>query len=189
MKINDRLSTSSNLLKLVMTLCILIINTGCQSTHNGSVDSQYSQYYLWIKSLSLNELLDETNKQKNNIASGYFSAEVNLAMLYALPNSPIYNPYTAKTKLNKLAPNPLQAVQISSTDFGFITMMKDQLNQQILTLNKLLLTEQKSQKSKAILEGNNIEHDALRVQFLKLKQQIKQLKKIELDINEQEQKL
>jgi hypothetical protein len=161
--------------------------SGCQLTEVSRNDSQYSHYYLWLKSLSSNELLEETTKQKQNISSGYFDAEVNLALLYSLPNSPIYNPYTAKTTLNKLAIEPEQAIQISAADFGFISMMKDQLNQQILTLNKLILTEQLSQETQTLLKGKETEHAELMLKFQKIKQQINQLKKIEFDINNQEQ--
>lgn len=173
--------------KYYLLLSLIFINlSGCQLTEKAKNDSQYSHYYLWLKSLSSKELLAETHKQKDNINNGYFDAEVNLALLYALPNSPIYNPYTAKTTLNKLTIAPEQAVQISAADFGFISMMKDQLNQQILTLNKLILTEQLSQENQTLLKGKESEHAALMVQFQKLKQQINQLKKIEFDINNQE---
>ena len=174
--------------KLYLLLLLGFINlSGCQLTEVTKNDSQYSHYYLWLKSLSSKELLEETHKQKENINNGYFDAEVNLSLLYALPNSPIYNPYTAKTTLNKLTIPPEQAVQISAADFGFISMMKDQLNQQILTLNKLILTEQLSQENQTRLKGKETEHASLMVQFQKLKQQINQLKKIEFDINNQTQ--
>lgn len=174
------------------TYCLLLIAvfinlSGCQLTESSRDGSQYSHYYLWLKSLSSEELLAETHKQKQNIDSGFFDAEVNLALLYSLPNSPIYNPYTAKTTLNKLTISPQQAVQISAADFGFISMMKDQLNQQILTLNKLIITEQLSQENQTLLKGKETEHAALQIQYQKLKQQINQLKKIEFDINNQEQ--
>lgn len=174
--------------KFCIILLLVFINlSGCQLTETTKSDSQYSHYYLWLKSLSSKELLEETNKQKESINNGYFDAEVNLALLYALPNSPIYNPYTAKTTLNKLTISPEQAVQISAGDFGFISMMKDQLNQQILTLNKLILTEQRSQDNQTLLKGKEAEHASLMIQFQKLKQQINQLKKIEFDINNQAQ--
>lgn len=189
MIINKHLSKVMFLIKISIIFLWLLIGSGCQLNQNPPNEYQYSHYYLWIKSLSSNELLNEVNKQKQNISSGYYSAEINLAMLYALPKSPIYNPFTAKTMLNKIVPNAQQAMQISSTDFGFIIMMKDQLNQQILTLNKLLLAKETSQELQASLKVNVTEKTRLMRQLLKLKQQIKQLKKIELDINEQEQKL
>jgi hypothetical protein len=170
---------------LILATCIFL--SGCQLTENRPIESQYSHYYLWLKSLSSDELLIEVSKQKQNILSGYYDAEVNLALLYSLPNSPIYNPYSAKTKLNKLSPELQEAVLISSSDFGFLTMMKDQLNRQILTLNKLILTEQDSQETQSLLKGKKIEHEALMVKYQKLKQQINQLKEIEFDINNQEQ--
>ncbi|GAA6203623.1 hypothetical protein [Thalassotalea sp. SU-HH00458] len=174
-------------LKMTPLLLLFFIHlTGCQLTEKSNDDSQYSHYYLWLKSLSNQELLKETDKQKQNITDGYFKAEVNLALLYALPNSPIYNPYTAKTTLNKLTIPPEQAVQMSAADFGFISMMKDQLNQQILTLNKLILTEQLSQENQSLLQSKAAERSSLMSQIQKLKQQINQLKKIEIDINNQE---
>jgi len=188
-KTNKKLLKGRRLIKLSTILLWLLISSGCQLTQKPPIEDQYSHYYLWIKSLSSNELLNESIKQKQNISGGYYNAEVNLAMLYALPKSPLYNPYTAKTKLNQLTLQPNQAVQLSSTNFGFITMMKDQLNQQILTLNKLLLTKQVLQEHQATLKGKVTEHKTLMLKSLKLKQQIIQLKNIELDINEQEQKL
>ncbi|MDO6447186.1 hypothetical protein Q4493_15550 [Colwellia sp. 1_MG-2023] len=169
-----------------LTILVLAHLTGCQLTEKSTNDSQYSHYYLWLKSLSNQELLKETDKQKHNITGGFYEAEVNLALLYALPNSPIYNPYTAKTTLNKLTIAPEQAVQMSAADFGFISMMKDQLNQQILTLNKLILTEQLSQENQSLLQSKVSERASLMSQIQKLKQQINQLKKIEIDINNQE---
>ena len=189
MIINKNLLKGNSLIKLSTILLWLLISSGCQLTQKQPTEDQYSHYYLWIKSLSSNELLNESIKQKQNISGGYYNAEVNLAMLYALPKSPLYNPYTAKTKLNQLTLQPNQAVQMSSANFGFITMMKDQLNQQILTLNKLLLTKQALQEHQAALKGKVTEHKTLMLKSLKLKQQIIQLKNIELDINEQEQKL
>lgn len=176
----------SRLKMLSLILLMFVHLTGCQLTEKNINDSQYSHYYLWLKSLSNQELLKETDKQKQNITGGYFDAEVNLALLYALPNSPIYNPYTAKTTLNKLTIAPEQAVQMSAADFGFISMMKDQLNQQILTLNKLILTEQLSQENQSLLQSKTSEQASLMSQIQKLKQQINQLKKIEIDINNQE---
>jgi hypothetical protein len=170
---------------LLFAICVNL--SGCQLTETSNNESQYSHYYLWLKSLSSKELLVETDKQKHNINSGYLDAEVNLALLYSLPNSPIYNPYTAKTTLNKLTIVPQQAIHISAADFGFISMMKDQLNQQILTLNKLILTEQLYQENQTMLEGKETAYAALIIQFKKLKKQINQFKKIEFDINNQEQ--
>ncbi|MEW6990150.1 hypothetical protein AADZ91_05605 [Colwelliaceae bacterium 6441] len=176
------LTKKSSLVINILWLVLLLSTSGCQLTQAPVIDSQYSHYYLWLKSLSSDELLKEANQQQQNISNDYFDAEVNLALLYALPNSPIYNPYTAKTQLNQLAQDPEKAVHITSAEFGFIMMMKDQLNQQILALNKLVLTEQKYQEQTLKLTGKNTELDELMTKIKKLKQQIKQLKNIEFDI-------
>jgi len=189
MTIHKRIVQRACLLKASIILLLILGCSGCQITQQQLNDPHYSHYYLWIKSLSAKELLDEVNLQKQNIASGYYVAQMNLALLYALPKSPVYNPYTAKTKLNNLTMSASQIAKMSAADLGFITLMKDQLNQQILTLNKLLSSEQLSNNQQTKLQTKLAENTNLTKQLIKLKQQIKQLKKIELDINEQEQKL
>jgi len=189
MMVNKRFFKSLHLIKSVLVLCFFIICTGCQLTQEQSVESQYSDYYLRIKNLSSDELLSEIQQQKQNLSLGYYDAEVHLAMLYGLPNSPIYNVYTAKTKLNQWTLNSQQSMQISSADFGFITMMKDQLNRQIMALNKLLQAEQLLQEFQISQKIKLADENVLKTQLLKLKQQIIQLKNIELNINDQEQKL
>jgi len=175
MTLYKRLLSTANLLKVNIIVLTILSSSGCQVTQQQLNESQYSHYYLWIKSLSAKELLNEVNLQKQNIASGYYVAQMNLALLSALPKSPVYNPYTAKTKLNILAVNASQTTQISAADFGFITLLKDQLNQQILTLNKLLLSEQLSQEQQVTLQGKLAENTNLAKQLVILKHQIKQL--------------
>lgn len=149
-------------------------------------DSHFSHYYLWIKSLSEDELYEEIEKQKKHQVANFSSSNVNLALLYALPRSPIFNPYTAKTQLNQITSTIENIVETSSADFGFITMIKDQLNQQILALNKLALAKQKLQHhQESLLEKKTVTKEQA-AQILRLTQQIEQLKKIEHNINNQQ---
>lgn len=164
----------------LLFMAIFSTTSGCQLTTPTTVEeAKFSNYYLWLKNLSNQELLTEITLQKENISANYDAANINLVLLYALPGSPIYNPYTAKTILNNFDPTPALASQISTADFAFISLLTDQLNQQILTSNKLLMTKQ------LVLENEtnyNYERSVQQTAITKLSKQIAQLKRIELDI-------
>ena len=166
---------------------MLLLSTGCQilpqpqqtTTHN---TSYYGGYYMWIKSLSEDELRAEVLLQQENSKLGNELAETHLLLLYSLPNSPIHNPYTAKSKLNQKQVQ-LDETEINSTDLAFIVMLKDQLNQQLLILNKLILNERADEKTQKKLEQQQHSIELLEAKSLKLQQQIQQLKNIEKNIN------
>jgi len=186
------------LTKISILLFALLSAAGCQLTSLYSSATQqdiqqrhdtYANYYLWIKNLTDEELLAEVSQQNSNMAANYPQSKLHLVLLYALPNSPIHNPYTAKTLLNQLSQSNQQnsntdqhmdmKTNNANTNFAFISLLKDQLNQQILTANKLIITKQKLQEieisSEQTIHKQNVE-------VAKLKQQIAQLKKIELTI-------
>ncbi len=166
-----------------ITLIIMVFGlflSGCQLTAPIEKESRVSNYYLWIKSLDTRELLEQIKLQETNETEQYDEAKINLILLYALPSSPIYNPYTAKSRLNKYSPPATVAAQISTDDFAFISLLKDQLNQQIITANKLLLVKQTNQEIRVQNEEKVAEQEIL---IEKLEQQITQLKNIERDIN------
>lgn len=170
---------SKNAVRLV-ALLVSVALSACQITPTTPAEpASYNNYYLRLKSLNKTELLNEIALQKDNINANYQAANLNLVLLYALPSSPIYNPYTAKTLLNNFAPTLEQATHLSSTDFAFITLLKDQLNQQIYTSNKLIVVKQQLQENKDhyLQSSNNYQ-----VTIDKLTQQIALLKKIELNI-------
>jgi len=186
--LNKRTIRVINSMKIYLLISLLLIGTvSCQLTENKPAPSQYGHYYLWLKNLSNDEIISEIKQQQQYINNGNINAEINLAMLYSLANSPVFNPYTAKTKLNKFSPPPKQAGNISAADFGFLMMMKDQLNQQILAINKLAVNKKKHQQQTIKLNINTAEYKKLLAQFVKLNEQMLQLKKIELNINNQEQ--
>ena len=169
-----------NLCRILFFLTIMSVTSGCQLTAPATIEeAKYSNYYLWLKNLSNQELLTEIALQKDNISANYDAANINLVLLYALPSSPIYNPYTAKTLLNNFDPTPELASQISTADFAFISLLTDQLNQQILTSNKLLMTKQLVVENES---NYNVERSVQRTEISKLSKQIAQLKRIELDI-------
>ena len=165
----------------VLSILLLLTLSGCQlldSSHNKKAD--FSHYYLWIKSLNEDEVGQEIIKQKSNIQLGYAQADVQLIMLYSLPNSPVHNPYTAKAMLNDYPLTPYTEASFSATDLAFIVMLKDQLNQQLLLLEKITNYKGVYKQAKKL-------NAAQELKINKLNKQIIQLKKIEKTISKRGQ--
>lgn len=165
---------------LIITLLLSALS-GCQLLPYSNSDKvDFSHYYLWIKSLNDEEVAQEIIQQKSNKQSGYAKADLQLIMLYSLPNSPIYNPYTAKTKLNDFQLEPYNDAIFNATDLAFIVMLKDQLNQQLLLLEQLDNYKSAYQQSKKV-------NTAQQLKITQLNKQIIQLKKIEKTISKRGQ--
>ncbi|MBA6262991.1 hypothetical protein [Colwellia sp. Bg11-12] len=189
-------STNKNLL-VIFTLALLSILSGCQllkkTTADITVESKiidYTQYYLSLVTLTDSQLADKVrqhqlvlfdsneavtqNKMNNNDAIEW---QLKSVLLFSLPHSSVHNPFTAKSILNKLSLIDLKNSDITEADFAFYSMLKIQLNEQVLRLNEL------SQAKKAF---NAIKEASVQQQqqFKALQQQILQLKKIEHTINE-----
>lgn len=145
---------------------------------NNKVD--FSHYYLRIKSLNDDEIAQEIIKQKNNQQTTYAPSNVQLVMLYSLPNSPIHNPYTAKTMLNDYPLASDNKTIFGDTDLAFIVMLKDQVNQQLLLLEQLTNYKGVYQQAKEVSTAQQFKID-------QLNEQIIQLKKIEKTISERGQ--
>jgi hypothetical protein len=160
---------------------MLLSLSACQSLgESKDKKTDFSYYYLWIKNLNNSELKQEVILQKSNKKLGYAKADIQLIMLYSLPNSPIYNPYTAKALLNDYPLAPYIETTFSSTDIAFIVMLKDQLNQQLLLLEKLTNFKGVYQQSKQV-------NTAQQLKINQLNKQIIQLKKIEKTISKRGQ--
>ena len=189
-------STNKNLL-VIFTLALLSILSGCQllkkTTPDITVESKiidYTQYYLSLVTLTDSQLADKVrqhqlvlfdsneavtqNKMNNNDAIQW---QLKSVLFFSLPHSSVHNPFTAKSILNKLSLIDLKNSDITEADFAFYSMLKIQLNEQVLRLNDL------SQAEKAL---NAIKEASVQQQqqFKALQQQILQLKKIEHTINE-----
>lgn len=185
-------STHIPLLRVTLLIAFSVSLFGCQSmaldTNDDSdnikvIDkehSSYGNYYLWIKSLNNAELLAEIDKQQVEQSNGNQGAEYNLLLLHSLPNSPIHNPYIAKEKLNKQT----SPQHFNVADLAFIVMLKDQLNQQLLILNRVIDKDKTNTESKKQLEVQQQSIEQLEQQTQKLQQQIIQLKNIERSIND-----
>ena len=183
----------NRMLKLRMLLFItLLMSTlsGCQLitdlNSNGELnDSEnkkvsLSQYYLGLKNLNTEELTQEILKQQQIKELDTAAADVHLIVLYSLPNSPIHNPYTAKTLLNDYPLPPYRDTSLNPEDLAFIVMLKEQLNQQLLLLEKLTNYKGVYRQSKKINAEQKLKIDQLNKQII-------QLKKIEKTISKRGQ--
>lgn len=140
----------------------------------------FSHYYLWVKSLNDDEIAQEVIQQQSNKQLSYAQGDVQLIMLYSLPNSPIHNPYTAKRLLNDYSLVPYSDTIFSATNLAFIVMLKDQLNQQLLLLEKITNYKGAYKQSKKLNTAQQLKID-------QLNEQIIQLKKIEKTISKRGQ--
>ena len=162
--------------------------SGCELLGDSNRDKvDFSHYYLWIKSLNDEEIAQEIILQQSNKQPGYGKTDVQLIMLYSLPNSPIHNPYTAKTLLNDYPLPPYQDTNLSTSDLAFIVMLKDQLNQQLLLLKQITNYKGAYQQAKKINTVDQVNISQLDKQIEQLNKQIIQLKKIEKTISERGQ--
>lgn len=196
-------------MKTLPIVCFVILLSGCEllntaettipapSTVLNQVKAthfNYRQYYVWLKTLDKKQLIDEISAQKLQLKKATVTkvendkllsntqliADLKLALLYSLPNSPIQNAYTAKSILNKYP----QAFSDTSNNkvfnqenSAFFTIIKDLLNQQLFVFRDFTTTQ--NEQNKTI--------DTLSAQVEQLKMQITQLKNIETVINEREQ--
>lgn len=177
-----------------MLVIWLTVLSGCQSTRDsrlngnnniGNRDIDFSQYYLLLSQFTAQQLMDEIHQLTPPQLNSTKSITSNLAiewqlksvLLYAVVKSPVHNPFTAKSKLNQLSLESLDAAILTPADFAFFTMLKEQLNQQILLLNKLTLAKKSQDKIRQ-------QHLKQQIEFQHLQQQMIQLKRLEANINE-----
>ncbi len=166
----------------LLAACQLIapINNQC-SNESAEEITAYSQYYLWLKSLSQKQLLAEETQQKyfikNQLDDKTFNQE-KLIFIYSLANTPLHQPYKAKRLLNKylLADN-----NMSKNNLAFTLLLRDQLNIQLHLHQKQVKLKQdftkKNDEKQASIEqlSQDLEH---------MKQQLLLLKQIDKNIND-----
>lgn len=188
---NNSLLNNIKQLKCLLTITLLLSITGCELIpQKNTAIPTYGDYYLWLKTLDNEELLQEIEQQQKNKEVKSPDADIYVMLLHSLPKSPIYNPYTAKSMLNELQ---LQYVEsrYNPTNLALITLLRDLLNEQLLTRQKqndiqvqyknaqnMLLALQKTSKVK---DKNIFE---LKQQVQLLEEQMNQLHRIEKNISE-----
>lgn len=177
--------------KTLTTFIFIIVLSGCglikpipQQGISSPQNGYFGNYYLWIKNLSDAELKSEISHQQSQHKLGDEYANIYLAIIHSLANSPIYNPYTAKSILNEQALDP-DNMSFNMPDFAFIILLKDSLNKQLLALNKLIVKEQSLEEINKQLSSSQLSIESLEISSEKLKEQIKQLKAVEARINNQ----
>lgn len=185
---NQRFKFNKTVIIMLFSLCL----PACQLTEqyfDNSIASNtvnYGQYYLALKNLSESELRDEIIQQELKKSQGSIEAEINLILLRSLPNSPGHNAYAAKSKLNEQL-KLHNSYHFNSADQAFISLLKDQLNQQLYLFQKLINqelaydTQAAKHRIKDKKQKNKIA--ALELTVSQLTKQITQLKKIEQTIS------
>jgi hypothetical protein len=172
----------------LLMLVLISALSGCQLLEASKSDRvDLSHYYLWIKSLNEKEIAQEITLQQSDESSGSGKSDVQLIMLYSLPNSPIHNPYTAKTLLNEYPLPPYHDTSLSTSDLAFIVMLKDQLNQQLLLLKKITNYKGAYQQAKKVSSAQEVKINQQNKKIEQLHKQIIQLKKIEKTISKRGQ--
>jgi len=175
-------------------VCTLLLG-GCQLTGQGqgpetnhSADNtglaaaNFSQYYLSLKQLNPGELLDEIERisQLQKQSKQQDKADVYLLLLKALPNSPIYNPYNAKDQLNRLPAELLSEKHLTVADLALISLLKDQLNEQLYAQARITALEQEKGLNQ---QEYSRQLNGLQSSLTELQQKLTQLKNIETAID------
>ena len=172
-----------------VSLCLF----ACQHTTTGPSKVvalntvNFGQYYLALKNLTDNELENEIQQQRLKKADGSIEAEINLILLHSLPNSPTHNAYTAKSQLNEQL-KLHQNYYLSADDQAFISLLKDQLNQQLYLFQQVInqqLEHDSNMSKNRINEKKQLNTIAtLELTVKQLTEKIIQLKNIEQTISE-----
>lgn len=135
---------------------------------------KYSQYYLWLKTLSNKQLLLEEHKQLDLMTSQLNDKAVSqgkLILIYSLPNILFYQPYKAKRLLNE---HLLASNNMNKENLAFTMLLRDQLNTQLHLLEKEALFKQdftkQSNEHHTIIEKLNQQLNHVNQQLILLKQ-------------------
>jgi hypothetical protein len=180
--------TASLLASLILSGCVITQTTSSKSAN-------LAAYYLWLTQLTPEQLEQEFDLQKERSANKNSNAKLALAILYSYPEANFHNPYTAKSILNQYTtPNSDSVnnsiIHLPAEDLAFLSMLKEQLNQQLLALQNIVSKEQKIHLMHQKIKQQSKTNEALRstiqehkLNLATLKEQLAQLKTIENEIN------
>jgi hypothetical protein len=142
----------------------------------------YSQYYLWLKTLSDKQVLAEEYKQTAIIAAtpqeNNIATQSKLILIYSLSTTDLHQPYKAKRLLNELL---ILSHNMKADNLAFTMLLRDQLNTQLYLLEKQNATNKDCNEQ---LDGNHVLIEQLQSQVNQVNQQLILLKRIDLNINE-----
>lgn len=169
-------------MKVLSIALLLSFITGCQLIPEQGNDQpikinlpeqqvNYTHYYIWLKTLNNEQLQAEmlAQKAKSNVDN---IAAIKASLINSVPNYLLNNAYNAKDILNErkdYIASLNQGNKLDKTNYAFITLLNDQLNQRIL------LIEAQQNKNKRL--------EDLEAGISQLSLQIKQLKTIENTLN------
>jgi len=175
--IKSALSTTTKRYHPALSIIMLsYLLSACQITAIPANDGfSFSQYYLWLKTLTNEELAAEEDKQKLLMASMQEDDKAvsspKLILIYSLPNTSVHQPYKAKSLLNKYS-----SANKSKNDnnHAFALLLNDQLNSQLALLTKLAAanknTNRKQQEQIAKIKQLTIQLEQTNKQLILLKQ-------------------
>jgi hypothetical protein len=182
-------SCSFTFFKVSTVIAFSISVFGCQLTATTAQDimttpgasTSLGDYYLWLKTLKENELTKELKAQKMEKTKGSKQAKYRLLLLQSvqnLSNQPVSKTPIVNTKV------PQQELKLfSANDLAVITILKDQLDQQLQMTEQLAMKEKVNIETKNQLSAQQKNIQKLELRIQKLQQQIIQLKEIERSIN------
>jgi hypothetical protein len=185
--------TKNNLIMLFIPVAVILLSA-CQITdplinsQHKEIDGEvllapfsYSQYYLWLKSLTKQQVLAEEKKYKtlvaNQLKEGNTVSQSKLILIYSLPTTPLHQPYKAKRLLNEQL---IISHKVSEENLAFSMLLRDQLNTQLHLLEKQSATNKECNKQ---LDERYELIEQLQQQVNQVNQQLILLKKIDLNIN------
>ncbi|TYK67372.1 hypothetical protein [Colwellia echini] len=175
-----------SLLVFLVTLTSLL--SACQLTPPEKIEViekkpeviNYSQYYLWLKSLTNAQVLAEESTQKENLKehpTEKVTLQGKLVLIYCLPKTPLHHPYKAKRLLNELL---LVSNTMTKDNLAFTMLLRDQLNTQLHLLQK---QEQLEKEFTRVTEKNKATIELQKEQLNLVNQQLMLLKQIDQNIN------
>jgi len=175
--------------RVIALLAFLMTVSACNVTEPPATSvsitnetTQFSQYYLWLKTLTDEQIFIEEDKQNALLnaqqVTVQIAAQSKLILIYSLSTGVLHQPYKAKRLLNEFL---LAGSSMSQENLAFTMLLRDQLNIQ------LKLREKHNNANKDFIKQSEDHHtliEQLEQQLKQVNQQLILLKKIDQNINQ-----
>lgn len=158
-------------------------STGKNANKTPTSSLNLGAYYQWLKELTPEQLASEVKLQLAHKEQAIADAELFLLLLKSFPKASIHNPYNAKAMLNQRDFNQYIYARVTPADLAFVTMLRDQLNQQLLLLQANKKATTQSQREIAKLTVKLAMYQQANTS---LNDKLEQLKAIEAQLNARE---